>query len=86
MRIQKSKEWWEKHYNNWRISGLSIGAYANDNKIKKSTFYGWINKFRDLDSRALITTVLLILICHQSNQKTFWSDRWRFSMSGQEVY
>lgn len=51
MRIKRSKEWWKDHYDNWSASDLSIGAYANENEneINKSTFYGWIKKFRECD-------------------------------------
>lgn len=27
----------ENHYDNWSVSELSIGTYANDNKFNKST-------------------------------------------------
>lgn len=49
MGARKSKDWWKNHYDNWCASKLSIGVYSNNNGISKSTFYGWIKKFRELD-------------------------------------
>lgn len=49
--MKKTKDWWRTHYDNWILSKLSIGEYSNNNGIKKSTFYGWIKKFRKEDSK-----------------------------------
>lgn len=49
--MRKSRDWWRNHYDNWVSSKLSIGEYSNNNGIKKSTFYGWIKKFRKEDSK-----------------------------------
>ncbi len=50
MGARKSKDWWKDHYDNWCASKLSMGVYSNNNGISKSTFYGWIKRFRELDS------------------------------------
>lgn len=50
MRARQTREWWKKHYDNWLESKLSIGEYSNNNGMSKSTFYGWIKKFRKIDS------------------------------------
>ncbi|NLJ59005.1 MAG: hypothetical protein GX339_09200 [Tissierellia bacterium] len=45
--MRKSREWWKAHYDNYLLSKLSIAKYSNKSNINKSTFYGWIKKFRE---------------------------------------
>ncbi len=45
--MQKSREWWKAHYDNYLLSKLSIAKYSNKNNINKNTFYRWIKKFRE---------------------------------------
>ena len=45
--MQKSRDWWKEHYDNYLLSKLSIAAYSKNNNIKKSTFNSWIKKFRN---------------------------------------
>ena len=48
MRKELSKQDKEKWIEEWRASGQSLEAWCKDHNISRSTFYGWIRRFRQL--------------------------------------
>lgn len=67
---RKSEMWWKEKYNLFVESELSMSEFSRLNNLKKSTFNGWIRKFKikasnDIDN----TNFSKVLIKEESIRK-----------------
>ena len=50
MGMKMGEKWWENQYETYKKSGLTISGYSRSNGLKRSTFYSWIQRFRERES------------------------------------
>jgi hypothetical protein len=67
---RKSEMWWKEKYDLFIESGLSTSEFSRLNNLKKSTFNGWIKKFKIKESNEVDNTKFSkVLIKEESIRK-----------------